>query len=380
MWIGITENYPAMIQSSHYSVIVPFHSNERLLRFCLKTLLTTVPPDVEKIVVLNNHRAEELPADINTSHFRVIRHDESLGYSHAVNAGASVARGQTLIFCDADTFYAGNWFSALTHFHRNTPNLGLASSRLLDPRTGRVLDFGIAFTKYNAPHPQRDVLADHPSVARPRLVQAACSANMIIEADLFSRVGMFDEELHNAYMDLDLCLRLKGLGRDCWVVSQSTAFHRGDSARTHRGAYWADVKAMFASKNAGRIEQDMHRYFRESLTSFQSSHGFASGYLLIDLSSVIDRAWHYDLLREYVELISVYDYSPVARDLPLVSLIDHLGVNVLESRRALLYFVDRFISLQGNRMWLDMRRRSDDLVIDRNANVALLSEVVNGIR
>ena len=94
---------------------------------------------------------------------------------------------------------------------------------------------------------------------------------------------------------------------------------------------------------------------------------------------MVDRAWHYDLLREYVELVSVYDYSPVARDLPLLSLIDHLGVNILESRTALLYFVDRFISLQGNRMWLDMRRRSDDLVVDRNANVALFSEVVSGV-
>jgi GT2 family glycosyltransferase len=369
-----------MIQNSYYSIIVPFHSNERLLRFCLKTLLTTVPPEVEKIVVLNNHRTDELPDDINTSHFRVIRREESLGYSHAVNAGASVARGQTLIFCDADTFYAGDWFFALAHFHHSTPNIGLASSRLLDPCTGRILDFGIAFTKYNAPHPQRDVLANDPFVTRPRSVQAACSANMIIEADLFSHVGMFDEELHNAYMDLDLCLRLKDLGKDCWVVSESTAFHRGDSAHTHRSAYWADVKALFSAKNADRIEQDMQRYFYESLTSFRSSYGFASEYLLIDLSSVVDRAWHYDLLREYVELISVYDYSPVARDLSLLSLVDHLGVNILESRAALLYFVDRFISLQGNRMWLDMRSRADDLVVDRNANVALLSEIVNGIR
>jgi GT2 family glycosyltransferase len=368
-----------MIQDSHYSIIVPFHSNERLLRFCLRSLLTTVPREVEKIVVLNNHRSNELPADIDASHFRVIRHDRSLGYSHAVNAGASTARGKTLIFCDADTFYAGDWFTGLTGFYRSTHNVGVASSRLLDPRTGRVLDFGIAFTKYNAPHPQRDVLADHPLVNRPRSVQAACSANMIIEAELFSRVGMFDEELHNAYMDLDLCLRLKEFGRDCWVVSQSTAFHRGDSAHTQRGAYWADVKAMFASKNAGRIEQDMHRYFRESLTAFRISHGFAPGYLLVDLSSVVDRAWHYDLLREYVELVSVYDYSPIARDLPLISLIDHLGVNILESRIALLYFVDRFVSLQGNRMWLDMRGRSDDLVVDRNANVALLAEVVSGV-
>jgi GT2 family glycosyltransferase len=369
-----------MNQSPQYSIIVPFHSNERLLRFCLKTLLATVPSEIEKIVVLNNHRTDELPADIDSSNFRVIRREQSLGYSHAVNTGARVARGKTLIFCDADSFYAGDWFSALTSFHRKTPNVGLASSRLLDPRTGRVLDFGVAFTKYNAPHPQRDTRANHPAVNRTRSVQAACSANMIIDADLFSRVGMFDEELNNAYMDLDLCLRLKTRGKDCWVTSQSTAFHRGDSANTYRGGYWADVKALFAAKNAERIKHDMEDYFRESLTSFRNSHGFAPEYLLIDLSSVIDRAWHYEMLGGYVELVSIYDYSPVERDLSHLSLIDHLGLNVLESRVRLLYFVDRFISLQANRMWLDMRPRADDLIIDRNANVMLLSEVVNGTR
>jgi len=367
-------------RTPEYSVIVPFHSNKRLLQFSLKTLLSTIPQDVEKIVVLNNHRTDELPADINAADFHVVRHEESLGYSRAVNMGAQVARGQTLIFCDADTFYAGSWFSHLTHFHRNAPNIGMASSRLLDPRTGRILDFGVAFTKYNAPHPYRDVRADDPAVARSRAVQAACSASMIIDAELFSRVGMFDENLHNAYMDLDLCLRLKEIDRECWVVSESTAFHRGDSAQTHRGAYWADVKASFAAQNSQRIRQDMQDYFRESLVEFRRTHGFTSSYLLIDLSSVIDRAWHYDILREHLKLVSIYDYSPGIRDSASLSLIDHLGVNILESRTAILYFIDRFISLQPNRMWFDMRRRKDDLVVDRNANVALLAEVVNGVR
>jgi GT2 family glycosyltransferase len=369
-----------MIRSPQYSIIVPFHSNERLLQLCLSTLSKTVPAGVEKIVVLNNHRTEEIPTNIQNSGFRVMRYEQSLGYSRAVNIGAGLAHGRTLIFCDADTFYSGSWFSNLTHFHRSTPNVGLTSSRLLDPCTGRVLDFGIAFTKYNAPHPQRDMRGDDPTVSSSRIVQAACSANMIIDAELFSRVGMFDEELHNGYMDLDLCLRLKELGRDCWVTSQSTAFHRGDSAHTHRNAYWADVKAIFAAKNSYRIQQDMQQYFHESITSFKDSHKVASGYLLVNLSSIVDRSWHYDMLREYLKLISIYDYSPGARDLSSISLIDHLGVNLLESRGAILYLVDRFIALQANRMWLDMRRRKDDLVVDRNANVVLLGDIINGIR
>ena len=367
------------MRAPKYSIIVPFHSNERLLKFCLNTLITTVPCDVEKIVVLNNHRINDLPTDIETTHFQVIRHEKSLGYSVAVNVGARLAHGQTLIFCDADTFYTGDWFSNLTYFYHNTPNIGLASSRLLDPCSGRVLDFGIAFTKYNAPHPQRDVRPDNPFVMCPRIVQAACSANMIIDAQLFSQIGMFDEDLHNSYSDLDLCMRLNEIGRDCWVINQSTVFHRGDSANTSRNAYWADVKAIFAAKNHQRIQPDMGGYYHQSLTAFEDSHQFASQYLLVDLSSVVDREWHHDLLREYVKIVSIYDYSPVARDLASLSLIDHLGLNILEAKTAILYFVDRFISLRANRLWFDMRNRKDDIVIDRNANIALLAEVVNNV-
>ena len=369
-----------MAQRPHHSIIIPFHSSERLLGLCLKTILKSVPADVEKIVVINNHREEEIPRKIKSTQLRVIRYQQSLGYSRAINAGADVARGQTLVFCDADTFYSGNWFSSLTGFHKRTKNIGLASSRLLDPRTARVSDFGIGFTKYNAPHPYRDVRPDHPFVSKPRIVQAASSANMIIDAKLFAEIGAFDEDLHNAYSDLDLCLRLNETGRQCWVVNESTVFHRGASAITHRDSYWADVKALFASKNASRLRHDMQQYFDQSLRHHQHSKGFAPQYLLIDLSSVVDRNWHYDLLREYVRLVSVYDYSPGLRDLGTISLIDHVGVNVLESRTALLYFVDRFISLQENRMWFDMRVRKDDLVVDRNANVALLAEVVNALR
>jgi GT2 family glycosyltransferase len=369
-----------MAQPPRHSIIIPFHSSEGLLRLCLQTILKTVPADVEKIVVINNNKEENIPRKIDSTRLRVIRYKRSLGYSCAINAGAQAARGQTLVFCDADTFYKGDWFSNLTRFHARTKNIGIASSRLLDPGTARVLDFGVAFTKYNAPHPYRDVRSDHPFASKSRVVQAASSASMVIDAKLFADVGAFDEDLHNAYSDLDLCLRINETGRQCWVVSESTVFHRGNSATTHRDSYWADVKALFAAKNANRVRHDMQTYFDRSLRHHERSKGFAGKYLLIDLSSVVDRGWHYDLLQEYVELVSTYDYSPGLRDATTISLIDHVGLNVLESRTALLYFVDRFISLQENRMWFDMRVRADDLVVDRNANVALLADVVNGLR
>lgn len=368
-----------MIRRPDHSIIIPFHSNDRLLRLCLETLQRTVPDDVEKILVLNNHRTEELPQIDGLGNLRIVQYDRSLGYSGAINEGAALAGGKTLVFCDADTFYTGDWFHKLTQFHQQTENIGLASSRLLDPRTLRVLDFGVAFTKFNAPHPQRDVRPNHHFVCLPRLVQAACSASMIVDAKLFGIMGGLDVDLGFGYSDLDLCLRLNATGRECWVTSDSTVFHRGDSASTNREIYKADVKARFTAKNSHLIHHDMSLYFEESLKHFQKIRGFSSTYLLVDLSSVLDREWHYELLSEFVEILSIYDYSPGARDLASVSLIDHVGLNVLQTKAAILYLADRFISLKDNQMWFEMRPYKDDLVVDRNANVCLLSEVINNV-
>ena len=368
-----------MIRRPDHSIIIPFHSNDRLLRLCLATLRQTVPDEVEKILVMNNHRSEELPQLDGLGHFRIVRYDKSLGYSGAINEGAALASGKTLVFCDADTFYTGDWFCKLTHFHQQTENIGLASSRLLDPRTLRVLDFGIAFTTFNAPHPQRDVRPDHQFVCRPRAVQAACSASMIVDAKLFEGIGGLDVDLGVGYSDLDLCLRLNATGRQCWVTCDSTVFHRGDSASTNREIYKGDVKARFAAKNSHLIQHDMPRYFEESLKHFQKTREFSSAYLLVDLSTVLDRESHYDLLKAVIKILSIYDYSPGVRDLSSLSLIDHVGLNVLQTQTSILYFVDRFISLKDNQMWFEMRSYKDDLVVDRNANVCLLSEVINNV-
>jgi GT2 family glycosyltransferase len=367
-----------MARTCEYSIIVPFHSNLKALELCLTTLLQTVPNEVEKLVVLNNERDEDATIHLEAwKGIRFVHYKRSLGYPCAINKGATIAAGRKLIFCDADTFYRTPWFGHLTRFHARTPNIGLVSSRLLDPNTFRVLDFGVGFTKYNAPHPQRDMLASDPTVSSRRKVQAACSANVIIEAKLFERLGMFDEGLNNGYCDLDLCLRLNEAGCDCWVISQSTVFHRGNSSNLHNDTYRGDIKAVFWAKNIARIQPDMHRYFKDNI-AFKGFGADSAEYLLVDLSSVADREWHHEMLRENFKLISIYNYPMPARDLPAISLIDHLGLNILETRVPILYFVDRFIALRGNHLWHEMRKNKSDLVMDRNANIMRMEEVVNG--
>jgi glycosyltransferase involved in cell wall biosynthesis len=300
----------------------------------------------------------------------VLRYETSLGYSRAVNLGADAARGRFVVFCDADTYGTRGWLQALARTHTSRPGIGLTSAKLLDPATSRLIDFGIAFTEYNTPRPFIDQPARSPLVALSRPVQAACSAMMMMERETFIQMGGFDEGLYNYYGDLDLCLRLKDQGLSCWVSTDAVAYHKGSSTDLRRDGYKADVKASFRARNNHRMEVDMDRYFAEGFTAFRAREPVVrDGYIVVDLTSVVDRAWHHAVVREHLPVRDIYELPPQPRDAETISLIDALGPNLLRLRLPLVYLVDRFVGLRWNSLWRRLRADRRDVVVDRNGNV-----------
>jgi GT2 family glycosyltransferase len=354
-----------------YSIVIPYHSNRTFLELCVKSLLETVPAEVEIILVINttNKSEHETNFDARVSVYVV---NENLGYSKAINFGASKALGNYLIFCDSDTSFTKGWFENLTAFYKSTPNVGIASSKLLNPTTGRVIDFGMALSKYNNAHPFMDQKSDNHIVCTSRKVQMACSANMIISKNLFLDMGMCDEDLINFYQDTDLCLRLKDFGKDCWVVAESIVYHQGSSSQVNRNPYRADIKGYYVAKNLHRMEIDLDSYYAESFSHFRKTHTYAPQYLLIDISTVADKEWYYETVKKEFSVTDTYHFGATVRDLDRINLIAALGYNLLQTRTPIIYFVDRFISVQDNHLWASLRPHSNDLVIDRNANISTI--------
>lgn len=364
-----------------YSIVVPHHDGAKLLDYCLTTLRGSVPDDVEIIVVLNNADRDEVEIPLDETRFRAVRIAQDLGYGGAINAGVEQARGRYVIFCDNDTSFLPGWFEALTRVYHSSPRIGTASSKLIGPAHGRIVDFGIAFTEYNAPHPFMDAEWDHPLTSQSRRVQVACSAVMIIEKALFDRVGRFDDRPHSYYNDIELCLRVSAAGYDSWVVADSIAFHKSSFSGSKAAAYKAsalkaDQKAWFMGHHGSKIRIDMDSYVREAFDHFRGRFKAAGEYVLIDMSSVVDREWYCQLIREQAPVLDVYHYPSYNRDSVATALFEHLGSNVMSLRIPLIYFVDRFIALRQNALWASLRTHDMDLVVDRNGNVRRFVDVI----
>lgn len=360
-----------------HSIIIPFHSNRNLLLVCLDKLLETVQKDTEIIIVANNPDFHELNFCV-PDRCTLLKFEESLYYPKAVNIGAKYAHGEYLVLMDADICVCDGWLEAFTTCFEQYKNVGGCSAKMLDPYSGRVKEFGIGFSGYNFPHPFEGQTKDDKMVSEDREVQAFCSAVSMYRRSVFLRLGGMDEGLIDGYSDIDFCLRLHAHGLHTYVVANAVAYHHGSSTfgSGMSSHLRTDTKGYFMSHCTVHPQVDMDVYFQLAFRTYPFP--LKSEYYLIDFTTIANRQWHYDLIAK----LGGFVWSDVlcrpykerdASHIPLYTLLDD---NIRRRPQAICYFVDSFCSLQHNWIWKDLRVCKDDLVIDRNANIFRLSDII----
>ncbi|MEM3053858.1 MAG: glycosyltransferase family 2 protein [Candidatus Caldarchaeum sp.] len=100
------------------SVIIPALNEERHITACLESLLKQDQADMEVIVVDNGSRDKTLQiaeeyAEKHPGKVRVIRLDRNMGPGGARNIGAQAARGEVLLFLDADMIFPPDFVKRL---------------------------------------------------------------------------------------------------------------------------------------------------------------------------------------------------------------------------------------------------------------------------
>ncbi|WP_347488383.1 glycosyltransferase [Desulfoscipio sp. XC116] len=363
-----------------YSIIIPYHSNQILLHACLDSLISTIPDGVEIIIVANNSNPKEHSIELPYAQCRLIKVNYELFYPKAIHLGVEQAKGQYVIFCDADTVYTKGWFQALTSFYQQQEGIGYASSKLLNPYDETIIDFGIGFTEFNSPHPFRGRNKHFHLADQSFCAQAACAASSLIRKKLFIDIGGFNEKLMHSYSDIDLCLRLKEKGFSTWCINDSLVFHKGNSTYNSgmSNHLKGDTKGQYMAVCSGKIKIDMDHYFKIAADYFISQCVFLhKEYYLIDFTTIADKRWHYELFEDLLNISfsDVYNRPYKVRDADHIPLYELLDSNIRQMRFPILYFVDDFRALQTNTIWKYLRDCSWDIVIDRNANILRITEI-----
>jgi len=222
------------------SVIIPTHNRPEKLADTLACLKQQSLPATEyEIIVVDDGSSPPmiLPEDAEGPSCTLVRL-EGTERSAARNAGATVAKGDLLIFVDDDIIVRDDFLEVHLRAHREWPD-ALVVGRISLPREALVEPFG----RFRQRLEQQFVPTNRALTAMRNLCTAA---NMSISRDLFQKLEGFEHRIVSSE-DQDLALRHTARGGRIVYLPEARALHR-DSAldiRSYcRRAEWGSEQMM----------------------------------------------------------------------------------------------------------------------------------------
>lgn len=196
------------------SIIVPVHNGGEAFRQCLHSL-STVASKVLEIIVVDDGGTDDSSKLAAQMGARVIRLPLSGGPARARNQGAQVARGDILLFIDADVTLTVDTIEQVVATFRDRPHLAALIGSYDDaPGSANFLSqYKNLFHHYT----------HQTGWEEASTFWGACGA---IRREVFGAVGGFDESYrHPSVEDIELGYRLKRAGYSIQLCKQIQVKH-----------------------------------------------------------------------------------------------------------------------------------------------------------
>lgn len=207
------------------SIIIANKNHINDLSRCVESILNlSTYNNYEMIIVDNQSTDEKLFAYYNEleklENIKILKYDKPFNYSAINNYAVSQATGDYLLFLNNDTqVISHNWIEEMLMYAQRE-DVGAVGAKLYYGND--TIQHGGVILKFGA-----DRVAGHSHCGSPRSgagymgkmfyaqdLSAVTAACMMVPKDVFEKVNGFDETLAVAYNDVDLCMKIRELGKN----------------------------------------------------------------------------------------------------------------------------------------------------------------------
>lgn len=252
---------------SEIGVIIPNYNGANLLRGALRSLQGQ-SIDNFRIVVVDDGSTEPGIEDIARDYksIQIIRRSKNGGYAAAVNDGIrATADCKYVILLNNDTIVAYEFVEELYKSIEAKPDAFSVQARMISNSNKNVLDdagdfynvFGYAFARGKG----KNVI----KYCSPSGVFSACGGASIYRREVFSKIGVFDDNFFAYLEDVDIGYRALLYGYKNYYEPRAVVYHIGSatSGSTHNA-----FKVRLAARNSIYVYYKNQPWWQRALLFF----------------------------------------------------------------------------------------------------------------
>jgi len=161
----------------------------------------------------------------------VLRHAENLGFSAAINTGIAADNSDYVVALNNDTEIDPGWLAALVDTMDRHPDVGFATSKILDFRNRDIIDtVGDGYSLTGLSFKIGSRCRDDGGENEPFDVFGASACAAIYRRSMLDDIGVFDVHFFAYMEDVDLSIRARLAGYRCLSVPAAKIYHMGSAS------------------------------------------------------------------------------------------------------------------------------------------------------